>query len=294
MGCVSAIGDATELCLTRSRESVMTSAAEFAGNGFHASLPSHCLVTTGLFPPFAWLYEKDSSEKRLKWLERESTDRKVRGSNPASASRIPLSRFGQPGSILTLVLLSGGMAVRHRKGATAERLFIYIYYYSIIPWRLRSTAGRSECMAFRTDHHHYRQQSVYRLTTKTPLPSSISRSLQHYQPCSGGSCGLHPGRYRQYPDFSKSLSWLYPSQVDHLPVCATLNGARKTALLLSSGDSGSIERKSFSYLSVPNRHATRRKHEDWDTVRLPRPRQGKSKDRGRVRTTDLPVDKFAL
>ncbi|KAG5441675.1 hypothetical protein CSKR_103189 [Clonorchis sinensis] len=29
-------------------------------------------------------------------LERERTDRKVRGSNPASASRLPLSRLGQP------------------------------------------------------------------------------------------------------------------------------------------------------------------------------------------------------
>ncbi|KAG5447290.1 hypothetical protein CSKR_106181 [Clonorchis sinensis] len=56
----------------------------------------------------------------LKWLEREFTDRKVRGSNPTSASRLPLSRFGQPGSIPALMLPSGGMAVRHRKDATAE------------------------------------------------------------------------------------------------------------------------------------------------------------------------------
>ncbi|KAG5445635.1 hypothetical protein CSKR_104834 [Clonorchis sinensis] len=58
----------------------------------------------------------------LKWLERESTDRKVRGSNPAPASRLPLSRLGQPGSIPALVLPSGSMAVRHRKGATTERM----------------------------------------------------------------------------------------------------------------------------------------------------------------------------
>ncbi|KAG5441065.1 hypothetical protein CSKR_105653 [Clonorchis sinensis] len=60
--------------------------------------------------------------ERPKWLERELTDRKVRGSNPTSASRLPLSRLGQPGSIPALVQPSGGMAVRHRKGATAERL----------------------------------------------------------------------------------------------------------------------------------------------------------------------------
>ncbi|KAG5444579.1 hypothetical protein CSKR_108055 [Clonorchis sinensis] len=35
----------------------------------------------------------------LKWLECEFTDRKVRGSNPTSASRLPLSRLGQPGNI---------------------------------------------------------------------------------------------------------------------------------------------------------------------------------------------------
>ncbi|KAG5454635.1 hypothetical protein CSKR_106027 [Clonorchis sinensis] len=53
-----------------------------------------------------------------RWLEREFTDRKV----PTSASRLPLSRLGQPGSIPALVQPSGGMAVRHRKGATAEQL----------------------------------------------------------------------------------------------------------------------------------------------------------------------------
>ncbi|KAG5446388.1 hypothetical protein CSKR_110271, partial [Clonorchis sinensis] len=56
-----------------------------------------------------------------KCLEREFTDRKVRGSNTTSASRLPLSSLGQPGSIPAFVQPSGGMAVRHRKGATAER-----------------------------------------------------------------------------------------------------------------------------------------------------------------------------
>ncbi|KAG5452452.1 hypothetical protein CSKR_201682, partial [Clonorchis sinensis] len=64
-----------------------------------------------------------------KWLERIFTDRKVRGSNPTSASRLPLSRLGQPGSIPALVLPSGGMAARHRKVATAERFFLYFFYY---------------------------------------------------------------------------------------------------------------------------------------------------------------------
>ncbi|KER29760.1 LOW QUALITY PROTEIN: hypothetical protein T265_13302 [Opisthorchis viverrini] len=54
-----------------------------------------------------------------KWLEHEFTDRKVRRSNLASASRLPLSRLGQPGSIPPFVLLSGDMAVSQRKGVPA-------------------------------------------------------------------------------------------------------------------------------------------------------------------------------
>ncbi|KER27715.1 hypothetical protein T265_05274 [Opisthorchis viverrini] len=40
-------------------------------------------------------------------------------------------------------------------------------------------------------------------------------------------------------------------------------------------------------LPVPSCHATRKKHEGWDTARLPKPRQGKSSGGGRIRTTDL-------
>ncbi|GAA57348.1 splicing factor 3B subunit 3, partial [Clonorchis sinensis] len=52
-----------------------------------------------------------------------------------------------------------------------------------------------------------------------------------------------------------------------------------------------IRKKSFSCntFPVPSCHATRRKHEGWATTRLPKPRQEKSRGRGRVRTTDLPV-----
>ncbi|KER27432.1 hypothetical protein T265_05536 [Opisthorchis viverrini] len=49
-----------------------------------------------------------------------------------------------------------------------------------------------------------------------------------------------------------------------------------------------------STFSVPDCHATRRRHEGWDTARLPKPRQGKSRGRGWVRNTDLPASKLAL
>ncbi|KER32128.1 hypothetical protein T265_12856, partial [Opisthorchis viverrini] len=64
------------------------------------------------------------AEDWTKWLECEFTDRKVRGSNPTSASRLPQSRLGRPGSIPALVLPSGGMAARHRKDAMVERFFL--------------------------------------------------------------------------------------------------------------------------------------------------------------------------
>ncbi|KER27564.1 hypothetical protein T265_05383 [Opisthorchis viverrini] len=66
---------------------------------------------------------RETGARWPKWLEREFTDRKVRGSNLTSASRLPLSRLGQPGSIPALVQPSGGMTARHRKSATAERFF---------------------------------------------------------------------------------------------------------------------------------------------------------------------------
>ncbi|KER29526.1 hypothetical protein T265_03897 [Opisthorchis viverrini] len=36
------------------------------------------------------------------------------------------------------------------------------------------------------------------------------------------------------------------------------------------------------------------KHDGWDTANLPKPRQGKSRGRSPVRTTDLPVSKLVL
>ncbi|KER31396.1 hypothetical protein T265_12974 [Opisthorchis viverrini] len=73
-------------------------------------------------------YPMDSPGTRLlKWLEREFTDRKVCGSNRTSASRIPLSRLGQPGNIPALVLPPVGMAAKHGEGATTERFFSVLY-----------------------------------------------------------------------------------------------------------------------------------------------------------------------
>ncbi|KAG5455301.1 hypothetical protein CSKR_105147 [Clonorchis sinensis] len=79
------------------------------------------VVFLGFQPTFK--YYSRMSSRWPKWLECEFTDRKVRGSNPTSVSRLPLSRLGQPRSIPALVQPSGGMAVRHRKCTTAGRFF---------------------------------------------------------------------------------------------------------------------------------------------------------------------------
>ncbi|KER21233.1 hypothetical protein T265_10393 [Opisthorchis viverrini] len=65
------------------------------------------------------------------------------------------------------------------------------------------------------------------------------------------------------------------------PFFPILSGLLKCTLEVHS-----LDRSLRLTLSVPNCRAARGKHEDWDTARLPKPRQGKSIDRGQVRTTD--------
>ncbi|GAA47657.1 hypothetical protein CLF_100638 [Clonorchis sinensis] len=48
-----------------SRETAVTSATEFADNGFHTSLSSPCLTSSGSFAPFAWLCEKNPTRKSV-------------------------------------------------------------------------------------------------------------------------------------------------------------------------------------------------------------------------------------
>ncbi|KAG5441825.1 hypothetical protein CSKR_100691 [Clonorchis sinensis] len=82
-------------------------------------------------------------------VQRELTDRKIRGSNLTSASRLLMSRLGQPGSSPALVLPSGGMAGRHRKGVTAEQ---FLVLYRSLTWlsviiQLTCVSTSTECAA---------------------------------------------------------------------------------------------------------------------------------------------------
>ncbi|KAG5445916.1 Inositol polyphosphate 4-phosphatase type II [Clonorchis sinensis] len=75
-----------------------------------------------------WLKLWRCELEMVEWLRRELTARKVPGLNPTPASKLILSRLGKPDSISALVLPSGGMAARHRKGTTAERSLFVITY----------------------------------------------------------------------------------------------------------------------------------------------------------------------
>ncbi|KER29163.1 hypothetical protein T265_13438, partial [Opisthorchis viverrini] len=59
---------------------------------------------------------KATGARSTKWLEREFTDPKLRGSNPTSTSRIPSYRLWQPGSIPALVPPFCGMVARNQNG----------------------------------------------------------------------------------------------------------------------------------------------------------------------------------
>ncbi|KAG5442871.1 hypothetical protein CSKR_105181 [Clonorchis sinensis] len=87
-------------------------------------IPKKSETGRGLSKNFQQPYQYLSARgaKWPKWLNREFTNQKVCCSNLTSASRLPLSRLGQPVRIPALVQPSGGITVRRRKGGTVERL----------------------------------------------------------------------------------------------------------------------------------------------------------------------------
>ncbi|KAG5450130.1 hypothetical protein CSKR_102197 [Clonorchis sinensis] len=90
-----------------------------------ALLGDHQVGAVSEFPPTSCpsCAQKTVRNERFSWVpERRFADRKGRGSNRTSASRLPLSRLGQPGNIPSLVLPSGGMVARHRKDETTHKV----------------------------------------------------------------------------------------------------------------------------------------------------------------------------
>ncbi|KAG5445779.1 hypothetical protein CSKR_114032 [Clonorchis sinensis] len=161
------------------------------------------------------------------WLEREFADRKVRGSNPTSASRLPLSRFGQPGSISALVQPSGGMTVRHRRGATGERFLLCQRGNLAVSQpscflRLKWVLGTEALV--QTIRIEFDNKNAIDIGYQPYLAASPARhTRRHANPILGDEV------HRRYRKFSYSLS--HPSaepKADHPTACATLNWARKT------------------------------------------------------------------
>ncbi|KER26547.1 hypothetical protein T265_13982, partial [Opisthorchis viverrini] len=94
---------------------------------------------------------------------------KVCGTNPTSASRLPLSRLGQPSSIPALMQPSGGMAAMHRKGVTAEWhvMFTIVFF-----------------LAHFQPSHRFHPTAVQLsptqgITTSHPLNVSIDGQMEH-------------------------------------------------------------------------------------------------------------------
>ncbi|KER26757.1 hypothetical protein T265_06039 [Opisthorchis viverrini] len=225
----------------------------------------------------------------LKWSARKFTDRKVRGSNSTSTSRLPLSRLGQPGSIPALVLPPGCMEGRHRKGVTAEPLLYYLVH---------NTGQLKSRLVLETKHLGWIKFWVQRRsqTSQSKLPTICSGYLLSSTARTTIELFDIPNFYSNSTSaYSTSCSWVRFTIKIQKPRYTTKTTGVFTNQL-SSAHTARIEKKSFSCstLLVLNCHDTRSKLDGWDTARLPEARQGKPGGRGRVQTTDFLVNKYVL
>ncbi|KER23815.1 hypothetical protein T265_14554, partial [Opisthorchis viverrini] len=110
---------------------------ELTNGAVTASVPSdgtfQCTLCPEMFVSRADL-ETHFGQHILQQIEHKFADWKVRGSNPTSPCRLPVSSLGHSGSIPALVLTSGGMADWHRKDATAERILLQWNAFRTICW----------------------------------------------------------------------------------------------------------------------------------------------------------------
>ncbi|KER23685.1 hypothetical protein T265_08492 [Opisthorchis viverrini] len=149
---------------------------------------------------------------------------------------------------------------------------------------------QANCQARRTDRQPPDQQPIgiqvymhMSWRASIPLPLNYRGSTPTNEP---------PQSLRQVTFNTQSNAYLVnsclgPLEFWHKCFLPYLNGITGS---LSCPFRWCSREKSFSCstLLVPSFHATRRGHEDWDTHRLPKPIQRKSRGRGRVRTMNLP------
>ncbi|KAG5446187.1 hypothetical protein CSKR_106078 [Clonorchis sinensis] len=83
-----------------------------------------------------------------KWLESEFVDRNFRGSNPTYASRLSLTRLGQPGSIPALELPSDGMVAS--TGAVLQLNSFYWHQHDEIPTKSAPRAKSPRIITLKT------------------------------------------------------------------------------------------------------------------------------------------------
>ncbi|KER33731.1 hypothetical protein T265_00419 [Opisthorchis viverrini] len=131
---------------------------------------------------------------------------------------------------------------------------------------------------------------------------SIDRSVLLYTFVSNGvpqkfldiNRSLHSRTFERatvYSEVCKSFptkKW-YPTRRSAISTLVQPRHRDAVIILLNFSATRYLTSLSWRTLSVPNCHATRRLHEGWDTARLPKITQEKSRGRDRVRATDLPV-----
>ncbi|KAG5447960.1 hypothetical protein CSKR_100924 [Clonorchis sinensis] len=83
------------------------------------------------FPRYQGVILVPEGVRWLKWLERKFTDRKVCGSNPNSASRLPLSRLGQPGSPPDERLLRPSQTNQVERPADDSNIFLNLHFFGL-------------------------------------------------------------------------------------------------------------------------------------------------------------------
>ncbi|KAG5448122.1 hypothetical protein CSKR_106379 [Clonorchis sinensis] len=222
-------------------------------------------------------------------------------------------QLGQPGSILALVLPSGGMSVRHRNGATAEQClkegqgFMGGHPFSIGTAHCRTSTNFMWCLRFQALGETTWEGTDG--TDDTDQPQFLAMSPTNRRRGNGNPV-LEGVPRQQHPDSSlanvilafeirsMTSSGTFTSELIQLPTYVISSTTSidhsaegpQSGLEVAGGQLNCCS-KSFSCitLSVSNCHATRRKHEGWDTTRSPKPRQEKSRCRGWVRTKDIPA-----
>ncbi|KER33521.1 LOW QUALITY PROTEIN: hypothetical protein T265_12590 [Opisthorchis viverrini] len=236
-------------------------------NGFYTSLPNR-LTVSGLFPPFAWFADQNPSKKSVdghmqhvaKSEQPVQCDRSIYREgdrNPRYRAIIPLAAvwYADVDTALCRTLLVPNCHATRRKG-----------YCQLAPalHRSREAEVGFEPWTFR---------SLFTGNSTETLGYDLLQ-LDWLHRCRLMFQLVRYSRYLRIFSQGKLFIRLLKTLRQH-----------------TTGYLGLI---SCSTLPVPNSHATRRRHEVWDTARLPKRRQGKSRGRGWVRTTDLLISEFTL